>query len=66
MVLDPFGGKGTTLVTANLLERQAIGFDISAEATLKAELLASQTLTDQATAQRPFDRLTPCLFSDMR
>lgn len=37
LVLDPFGGTGTTLVVAKKLRRQYIGFEISPEYTKKIE-----------------------------
>jgi site-specific DNA-methyltransferase (adenine-specific) len=47
VVLDPFCGSGTTLVAANLLERQAIGFDISAKAIrLTGERLSNPIRTE--------------------
>ncbi|HOB74557.1 MAG TPA: site-specific DNA-methyltransferase [Phycisphaerae bacterium] len=37
LVLDPFGGTGTTLVVAKKLRRQYIGFELSPEYTKKIE-----------------------------
>lgn len=49
MVLDPFCGSGTTLVTADLLNRQYIGIDISKDAIeLTKQRLANPIKTTSA------------------
>jgi len=49
LIVDPFVGSGTTLVAAQDLNRNAIGFDLQEKyVDLCAERLASKNLSDQA------------------
>ena len=47
-VLDPFCGSGTTLVVAKLLERNAIGIDLSEEATNLSQRRVQQPIRTES------------------
>ncbi|WP_353428861.1 DNA-methyltransferase [Paracoccus denitrificans] len=53
LVLDPFCGSGTTLVAAQLLEREAIGIDVENQAIeLSSQRLANPIVTESALLER--------------
>lgn len=53
LILDPFCGSGTTLVAAKLLQRNAMGMDISADAvSLTKERLSNPIKTDSNLLER--------------
>jgi site-specific DNA-methyltransferase (adenine-specific) len=47
-ILDPFCGSGTTLVAANLLERNSVGIDISPEAIELSQNRANEPLKSES------------------
>lgn len=63
-VMDPMAGSGTTLVEAQLMGRNAIGYDIDPLAQLVAQV-KSRALSDQAIGAA-YDEVIKCTEADLK